>query len=113
MNWHEWHIGMKVVCVGSEGTPKPAGFWEQWQKDWGIVLPERGSVYTLRDLRIGSDSILRIRVEEIRNPIIAFVDAPRQEPWFNALGFRPVRKNMTDISIFTAMLEGAREVEPA
>ncbi|GLQ36730.1 hypothetical protein GCM10007908_03500 [Rhizobium albus] len=113
MSWQDWHIGMKVVCVGYEGTPKPPGFWEEWCKDWGIIKPDRGCVYTIRDMRIMSDGVLRIRLDEIRNPIVAFVDAPNQEPWFTAKAFRPVAGKKTDISVFTAMLDGVRQVEPA
>lgn len=110
MNYRDWYVGMNVVCVGCEGTPKPKGFWRQWQRDWGVKRPQRGEVYTLRDMRMASDGHLRIRVEEIVNPVIEFIDAPPQEPWFFGAAFRPVQSRKADISIFTAMLHGQKEM---
>lgn len=113
MSHLDWHVGMKVVCVGCEGTPKPPGFWEQWEKGWGIVKPHRNEVYTIREMRISPAGRLHLRLVEVINPSIEFTDAPRQEPWWDAAAFRPVQTRKTDISVFTAMLTGSKERSPA
>lgn len=104
MRYLDWHVGMKVVCVGCEGTPKPKGFWQAWQKHWGIIKPQRREAYTIRDMRMGSDGDLRVRLVEIVNPVIEYNDAPPQEPWFFGRAFRPVQTRKTDISVFQQLL---------
>ncbi len=113
MSYRDWHVGMKVVCVGYEGHTRSAEWWKQWREYWGIACPQRGEVYTIREMRMALDGHLRVRVDEIVNPIISFTDGPDQEPWFHALSFRPVHTKKTDISIFTAMLTGAKQTERA
>lgn len=111
MNYLEWHVGMKVVCVGCEGTPKPLGYWEKWQRGWGVTKPSRGEVYTIRSIDV-CKGVVFIRLVELVNPIAQYVEGP-MEPWWPAKGFRPVEPRKTDISVFTAMLTGAKERERA
>ena len=101
-----FRVGQKVVCIGTEGTPRSD--WSEWLSYWKIVRPERGSVYTVRDSRIGKDNRQHIRLVEIVNPSAEFIDAPPQEPWWWACAFRPVVERETDISIFTAMLNPSK-----
>jgi hypothetical protein len=108
-----FHVGQKVVCVGCEGTPRPKGYWEKWQKDWNVTLPQRGVIYTVRDARMTPTGVGFIRVCEIRNPDVEYIDARHQEPWFFSEGFRPVVERKTDISIFNAMLTPKTEQVPA
>lgn len=104
------HVGQKVVCIGTEGTPGID--WDAWAKHWKIIRPKRGLIYTVRHTRMGKEQ-QHIRISEIVNPIIKFADAPDQEPWWWASGFRPIIEPKTDISVFTAMLNGAPVEQPA
>lgn len=108
-----FHVGQKVVCVGCNGTPKPPGFWEKWQQDWNVTIPQRGVVYTVRDVRTSPRGTHFIRVAEIRNPIIEFSDCPPMEPWFFSEGFRPVVERKTSIEVFKALLTPAKQPEVA
>ena len=100
------HVGQKVVCIGADGTPNID--WDAWLAYYKIVRPERGSIYTVRDTRMGSGDRQFIRVSEIINPLADFIDAPRQEPWWWAEAFRPIVEHKTDISVFTAMLKPSK-----
>jgi hypothetical protein len=101
-----FRIGQKVVCVGIEGTPRAD--WSEWPAYYKIVKPERGPVYTVRDSRIGANGRQHIRLVEIVNPPAKFIDAPDQEPWWWAEGFRPVVERKTSIEIFTKLLADNR-----
>ena len=112
MDYRSWHVGMKVVCVGE----RPGN------ADVDAVYPEIGQIYTIRELR---DDTARgkagvfVLLAEIDNRHFIGRASPRGfayvEPGFNPNGFRPLVTRKTDISIFTAMLTGAKErsKEPA
>jgi hypothetical protein len=103
-----FRVEQKVVCVGGNGTSKPPGFWKAWAREWGLALPQRGTIYTVRDTRIAADGSQRVRLCEIVNPVIEFTDAPDQEPWFWASHFRPIVERKTDISFALAILRKAK-----
>ena len=89
MSYRDWHVGMKVVCVDASG-------WEH--------RLQQGAVYTLS--AIGS---------AFGGLYIGLVETPSETGplhWY-ARRFRPVQPRKTDISIFEAMLTGAKEREPA
>jgi len=96
-----FHVGQKVVCVGTDGTLRVD--WEALVAYYKIARPSRGSIYTIRDIRVGRVR-QHVRLVEIINPKAKFSDAPDQEPWFWAEAFRPIVDRKTDISIFTEML---------
>lgn len=100
-----FRIGQKVVCVGTNGTPRVD--WDAWVAYYKIVRPDRGSIYTVRDIRIGSEGRQFIRLVEIVNPHAKFCDAPDQEPWWWAEAFRPVVDRKTDISFAVEILKKA------
>lgn len=96
------HVGQKVTMR----QPIPSGL----DCDPSTILPEFGAVYQVRDIEFyeGSDWV---RLDEIRNPDVW--DGGRLiEPWFAADGFRPIITRKTDISIFTALLDGVKQGEP-
>lgn len=99
MSYRDWHVGMKVVCIDDAGVP-------------GARL-YRGSVYTIKSIRMSDrDSYFKgvpgpwlvVELVEIINPT---------GTGFNVRRFRPVQPRKTDISLFTAMLNGQRQDEPA
>jgi len=96
----DWYVGQKVVCV-DDGLHE----WSQHPEAQGCVVPLKGSVYTIRDIRIVVSScqgeIIALWVEEIRNPEMRFYDVHQQlEPGWHAEYFRPLVDVETDISIF-------------
>lgn len=102
-----FYVGQKVICVGgSEAAlpPHQRAFWRVWRQQWGVAAPAKGSVYTIREIRIRKDGTQGVRLVEIINPICEWKDAPPQEPWYHACDFRPLQKRETDIGIFKAML---------
>jgi len=109
-DYTHWHAGMKVVCIGK----RPANV------EADAVYPVVGEVYTIRELRDdaprGRDGIV-VLLMEISNTHFIGKTTPGGhaylEPGFDPNGFRPVQTQKTDISIFEAMLTGAKEREPA
>lgn len=87
-----FHVGQKVVCIDDE-----------WIEDGIRIIPPgerspfRNSMYTIRSIHDLDGCYLRL--EEIVNPECE----PNDEVCFEACAFRPV----TDISIFTSMLNNA------
>lgn len=109
MNYRDWYVGMKVVCVDAQAC---GGYGDEH-------LPQVGSVYTIRELLSDDFSgIPCLRLVEIVNRTREYEHAITGkvvvvEPAFTCRKFRPVQPRKTDISIFTAMLTGAKEREPA
>lgn len=95
-----FRVGQKVVCIGTDGTPGVD--WAYWVSYWKIAVPRRGTIYTVRDIRAGSIRQL-IRLVEIVNPAVEFIDAPAQEPWFWSEAFRPIVEPKAE----TSFTEGA------
>lgn len=98
-------VRQKVVCIGTDGSPRID--WDAWAALYKVVRPVRGSIYTVRDTRIGSEGRQFIRLVEIVNPPAKFSDAPDQEPWWWAEAFRPLVERETDISVFQEILRKA------
>jgi hypothetical protein len=96
MSYLDWHVGMKVVCVNSEGSQS-------------LV---KGCVYTIAAFdtepgfsRTCGPTEFGIELEEA-NP-------NKHHASFHPARFRPVETKKTDISIFTAMLTDAKQRECA
>lgn len=85
-----FRIGQKVVCI-HDFRPQP-----------DEVHPVRGSVYTVRDcfLLAFFDNLFAVRLEEIVNARMMYANG-FDEVAFLSIRFRP----LTDISVFTRMLE--------
>jgi hypothetical protein len=107
VSYLDWHVGMKVVCIDDDYghiDPDDDAFRE--------IRPVKVKDYTIRDIGIGSTGLATIRVEEIINAPMVYSDG-YAEVSFYAFRFRPVQTRKTDISIFTSMLNGAKERERA
>lgn len=99
-DYTHWFVGMKVVCVGRIICAN------------GIeAYPVNGQVYTIRTITAYDEGVF-IRLKEIVNPVLSYANGV-EECDFHVEGFRPLQQRPTDISIFTAMLTGAKEREPA
>lgn len=100
MSYCDWHVGMKVVCIRES---KRLLACESY--------PTIGTIYTLRSIFADDDGVF-VRLREIRNPVMHYEDGT-EEMAFDVQFFRPVQPRRTDISVFTSMLTGAKEREPA
>jgi hypothetical protein len=85
-----FHVGQRVVCI-VEG--------ELWNPQPPSQRPERGMVYTIRELTNYAPPGLRF--EEIVNPTLNYCEA-LGEMCFDATCFRPVKD--TSIDVFTKLL---------
>jgi hypothetical protein len=97
MSYRDWHVGMKVVCIACSAV---------WVRP--LVV---GKIYTLRAIiKHPETDEIGVYLEEVRNDI-----HPRygMERGYFAAAFRPIQPRETDISIFTAMLTGSKQKEPA
>lgn len=98
-DYTSWHVGMKVVCVADD-----------WEQVGGPErLPIKGEVYTIRSIAPGPDGIYVMLVEIVNEPMHYRQGLCEMD--FHADAFRPVQRRVTDISIFTAMLN--KQTEPA
>lgn len=108
-----FYVGQKVVCVNDapwQGVSVERGAWE------GLL--KKGGTYTVRwvgefpyvpDRERGEQAIRLEGIVRDDFPIIPeFGDYP-----YSATRFRPVIERKTDISIFTAMLNPAKQSEKA
>jgi hypothetical protein len=99
-----FYVGQKVVCIKEIETPATARY--------GIVCPEKGHVYTIRELTdLGTEPGLRVN-EIINEPTLWANVAGEIEASFPRRYFRPVIERKTDILIFTRMLDGTRVKDP-
>ncbi len=102
-------VGQKVVCIDDE-----------WEDPKWLLIPNRpvaNAVYTIRDFEpdFFQDGFLAIRLEEIRNEKLVWllnIGVAEMEGAFGVDRFRPFVERKTDISIFTKILDDAREKEP-
>lgn len=107
-DYTHWHVGMKVVCVddypgGYEARP------DIFEYSDGLDGLTWGRVYTIRAIGPDQeDGSLSVWLDEIHRPL-----ERGYETGYAVERFRPVQHRATDISIFTAMLTGAKEREPA
>lgn len=81
-----FRIGQKVVCVDARFPPE---VWEVCED-----IPERGKVYTVRDIELMGDYFTRVRgwalrLEEVRNPVVPPLIS---EAGFSITRFRPLTR---------------------
>lgn len=109
-----FYVGQKVVCVGGKGKGSYSqDDWDAWVAYYQIALPQRGTIYTVRQIWDAPDGLQRIRLMEIVNPPADYSDALKQEPWFLSRQFRPLDERETDISVFTSLLTPTQQMEDA
>jgi len=101
-----FRVGQKVVCVDVSGWPASGGRY---------TYPQRGKVYTVREILCDADGDRNIRVAEIKNPMgICIATGDFAEAFFLAHRFRPIVSRKTDISALKALLvPGAKIRETA
>lgn len=98
----DWKVGDRVVCIDD--------LWENKNTHSGRAYPECGRVYTIASMAV--DIVVHgvlcrglwIGVSEVSGNWDG-------EPEFSAKCFRKVQPRETDISCFTALLNGAKERE--
>lgn len=92
-----FRVGQKVVCIDAKGHR----------------LIKTGQVYTIRQVGLvaWTDGSAAVRLEEIcRGPRDRCDGSRGDDTPYYARRFRPVIERKTDISIFTRMLDGVREM---
>jgi hypothetical protein len=75
----------------------------------GAKLARVGEVYTVRLVRVEPDGSQVLLLVELDNSHMANIGFGPLEPGFLSYGFRPLVERKTDISIFTAMLDTAKD----
>lgn len=94
MSYLDWKVGDRVVCVDAEGVHMV-----------GQPL-KHGKVYVIRAVYLSYESQQpSVRLEGVINPIHL---ASGNEVGYYARRFRKVQTRKTDISCFTAILNGHR-----
>lgn len=104
MSCVDWYVGMQVVCTDSDVHGK----YTPWPAVGDLDGLTVGVVYTIRKIGVYR-GMLGIWLSEIVRT--AWIE--EGEPPFSVRRFRPVQHRKADISIFTAMLTGAKERERA
>lgn len=94
MSYLDWHVGMKIVCVDNVDDELPPN-------------PKCGQVYTISWIGAAEDVIM-VDLLELPNP-----DSADFYRGYSADIFRKVQPRKTDISCFTAILNGHRVPEDA
>lgn len=108
METPEWvktaKVGDKVVHVGGRVRGRGRADVSRGEAiKRGAVLPNRGSVYTIRKINVCSHDTL-ILLNEIDNSHLIGVWGGTIEPGFSIYQFRPVQPRKTDISVFERLL---------
>lgn len=93
-----FRVGQKVVCVDASSPPIRGT-----QRDLKRYLV-KGGIYTIDALRLDPLTLL---------PAVHLEEAPDFWWWFQAKRFRPIVERKTNISIFEAILKGAKIKEDA
>lgn len=87
------YVGQRVVCI--------ADGWPQAYRVIGLILPRKGTVYTVRHVEV-YDGCVGVHLSEIKN-------RPRpsdgRETLFDAHAFKPVDESRLDV--FRSMLKNA------
>ena len=93
-------VGQKVACALSfAATRRSNSIYPQFN---GIVWPEQGSTYTIREMEVMDSDRIGLRFEEIVNPVRNYFHGP-SECAFDYIAFRP----LTDISSLEELLNKA------
>lgn len=92
-----WHVGMKVVCVDASARGKVGVWWP------GEELAE-GETYCIAKIFVDYEGTLVVALDGLdRSEASQYYGS---EVGYSVTRFRPVQTRNTDISIFTAMLQG-------
>jgi len=93
-------VGQKVACaLNFAATRRSNSIYPQFN---GIVWPEQGSTYTIREMEVMDSDHIGLRFEEIVNPVRNYFHGP-SECAFDYIAFRP----LTDISSLEELLNKA------
>lgn len=99
-----FRVGQKVVLV-RDFTPDQRSN----APGDGIILPEMGVVYTIREIGLFEGEPM-VWLDEVVNTQRFYLDIFEvMEQGFDATRFRPVVEHETDISIFKALLTPSKE----
>jgi hypothetical protein len=87
----DFRTGQRVVCVDGAGVDSQ-----------DITCPQRGTLYTIRDIVPESEGRIGVRLVEIKNPFISYWDrsagrALKSECTFSATRFRSVDKAVVSL----------------
>lgn len=112
MSYLDWKVGDKVVCINDQPGFGPPSPWRVIRS--GLHGLQKNKVYTIR--RFGEFmGEVQIYLEEIVRPRAGWMPDGSLPPelGYKIIRFRKVQPRTTDICVFTAMLTGAKEREPA
>lgn len=109
MSYLDWKVGDRVVFVGYPG--KSGMFPNGGKQIKRVPFLDVGQEYTIMDMCVRP----RYATGRWAGPsiFVGFVDAEHGSVWHHHSGFRKVQPRKTDISIFTAMLDGTKTKVPA
>jgi hypothetical protein len=96
-----FEVGMKVVLVDDRHWDLA---YRSFLKTRDLRLPEKGAIYTIREIRREHDGMLCLLMAEIVNPPIKYPFG-LLEPSFDAARFRPLQRRPTDIYQFEKLLD--------
>jgi len=101
-----FEVGQRVVCVGGKSPSGPNSVSTAEARAAGARLPDRGAIYTIRQIDDWPDRTL-ILLEEVCNRHLIGRRFGYIEPGFWSGAFRPVIERKTSIAVFEAMLHRA------
>lgn len=107
MNFNNWHVGMKVVCIDDRCYPVDPKYQDLYAK-WPLRL---NKIYTIRSIGICRDETIGPNGEIVKNNVMIEIEVPNPFEGikgFDARRFRPLQKRKTDISVFTQMLNDVK-----
>ncbi|WCK01047.1 hypothetical protein [Agrobacterium tumefaciens] len=95
----EFKPGMRVVCIRPYTAPEEIAAALRWH----ITTPEKGIVYTLREVQPpealgdGSGTAMPLLLAEIVNRPVLYSDGSVREPAFASTRFRPLDETRLDV----------------
>lgn len=99
-----FYTGQKIVCV--DACPGPSGFF--WCREEEIF---EGNIYTVRRCFVDCNGNEVVWLDEVARSLLS-QEVVCHDCGYGVRRFRPLRECKTDISIFTAMLNDQRALEP-
>ena len=106
MSYLDWKVGDTVVCVDA-GPSEPDAEWYPGEE------PVVGKTYTIDAIFPDFKGVMCITCVGLKRSPMAVLTFGTDRIGYGVWRFRKVQPRTTDISLFTAMLTGAKEREPA
>jgi hypothetical protein len=94
---NQFFVGQRVTMI------KDVGHWVTGPEDVGLLMPEFGVVYIIRELYMGASELF-LRFKELRNEKVAHLEGV-EEPAFAANVFRPLVERKNDTEAFIKALD--------